>query len=181
MPHDRIAKYIEAIQNNGDKAAFNELYLLLESKLYNFAFSFIGEREISQEIVNDAFLKLWLNRGKLDTIKNLQVYLFVLIKNASLNYLRNISFKQINEPQLTERFYFTVAADPSQLLISKELQKRLLKEIDKLPPRCKLIFKMIKEDELSCNEVAAVLGLSNKTVFAQLSIALLKIESALKL
>ncbi|GGH00224.1 RNA polymerase sigma-70 factor [Mucilaginibacter phyllosphaerae] len=181
MFHDRVAKYIEAIQNNGDKTAFNELYLLLEAKIYNFAFSFLGERETAQEITNDAFLKLWLNREKLSAINNLQVYLYVLVKNACLNHLRSVSLKQIKEPQLTERFYFTISTDPSQLLISKELKERLLKEINKLPPRCKLIFKMVKEDDLSCNEVAAILGLSNKTVFAQLAIALARIEAALGL
>jgi RNA polymerase sigma-70 factor (ECF subfamily) len=65
------------------------------------------------------------------------------------------------------------------LLISKELQTKVLKAVNGLPARCKLIFKMVKEDDLSCNEVAAILGLSNKTVFAQLSIALKKLDDAL--
>ena len=55
----------------------------------------------------------------------------------------------------------------------------VLKAVNSLPPRCKLIFKMVKEDELSCNEVADILGLSNKTVFAQLAIALKKLDEAL--
>jgi RNA polymerase sigma-70 factor (family 1) len=170
---------IRRIQVNGDEAAFEELYRLHEAKLYSFACSFLGDREVAQEIVNDAFLKIWLGRGSLDTIKNLQVYLYVLVKNACLNHLRSVSSKKIKELQLTESYYFHLSVDPSQLLISKELQRKVLKAINELPPRCKLIYKMVKEDDLSCNEVAAILGLSNKTVFAQLAIAIKKLDDSL--
>ena len=170
---------IRRIQVNGDEAAFNELYELHAARLYKFAYSFLGEREAAQEIVNDAFLKIWMGRESLDNIKNLQVYLYVLIKNACLNHLRSSSSKKIKELKLTETYYFHLSVDPSQLLISKELQTKVLKAVNGLPARCKLIFKMVKEDDLSCNEVAAILGLSNKTVFAQLSIALKKLDDAL--
>jgi DNA-directed RNA polymerase specialized sigma24 family protein len=73
---------IRRIQVNGDEAAFNELYELHTARLYKFAYSFLGEREAAQEIVNDAFLKIWIGRESIDNIKNLQVYLYVLIKNA---------------------------------------------------------------------------------------------------
>lgn len=180
MPHiESTNDRIRRIQLNGDEAAFNELYELHEAKLYKFAYSFLGSREIAQELVNDAFLKIWIGRENLDSIKNLQVYLYVLIKNACLNHLRSVSSKRIKELQLTETYYFHLSVDPSQLLISKELQSKVLKAVNGLPPRCKLIFKMVKEDDLSCNEVATILGLSNKTVFAQLTIALKKLDEAL--
>ncbi|WP_183559821.1 RNA polymerase sigma factor [Mucilaginibacter sp. SP1R1] len=170
---------IRRIQIDGDEAAFNELYELHEAKLHKFAYSFLAEREAAEEIVNDAFLKIWLARERLNNIKNLQVYLYVLIKNACLNHLRSSSSKKIKELQLTESYYFHLSVDPSQLLISKELQIRVLRAVNSLPPRCKLIFKMVKEDDLSCNEVADILGLSNKTVFAQLAIALKKLDDTL--
>jgi len=170
---------IRRIQVNGDEAAFEELYSIHEAKLYAFACSLLGDREVAREIVNDAFLKIWLGRSNLDTIKNLQVYLYVLIKNASLNHLRSASSKKIKELQLTESYYFHLSVDPAQLLISKELQSKVLKAVNELPPRCKLIYKMVKEDDLSCNEVAAILGLSNKTVFAQLAIAIKKLDGSL--
>jgi RNA polymerase sigma-70 factor (family 1) len=170
---------IRRIQVNGDEAAFEELYSLYEAKLYSFACSFLGDREVAQEIVNDAFLKIWLGRSSLDTIKNLQVYLYVLIKNACLNHLRSTSSKKTKELQLTESYYFHLSVDPAQLLISKELQGKVLKAVNELPPKCKLIYKMVKEDDLSCNEVATILGLSNKTVFAQLAIAIKKLDDSL--
>lgn len=170
---------IRRIQIDGDEAAFNELYQLQEARLLKFATGFVDDREAAEEIVNDVFLKIWLRRQTPVAVRNVQVYLYVLTKNACLNHLRSISSKRVKELQLTEAYYFHLSVDPAQLLISKELQVKVLRAVNCLPPRCKLIFKMVKEDDLSCNEVATILGLSNKTVFAQLTIALKKLDDVL--
>jgi RNA polymerase sigma-70 factor (family 1) len=171
---------IHQIQFNDDESAFNELYKHYVVKLYQFAYSFLDDREAGEEIVNDVFLKIWVGRKKLDSVRNLQVYLYVAVKNACLNHLRSISSKKIKEIKVTEAYYFHLSVDPAQLLISKELKTKVLNAVNELPPRCRLIFKMVKEDDLSCNEVATILGLSNKTVFAQLTIALKKLDQALR-
>ena len=171
---------IHRIQFNDDESAFNELYKHYVVKLYQFAYSFLDDREAGEEIVNDVFLKIWVGRQKLDSVRNLQVYLYVAVKNSCLNHLRSISTKKIKEIKVTEAYYFHLSVDPAQLLISKELKTKVLNAVNELPPRCRLIFKMVKEDDLSCNEVATILGLSNKTVFAQLTIALKKLDQALR-
>lgn len=172
---------IHRIQFNDDESAFNELYKHYVVKLCQFTYSFIDDREAGEEIVNDVFLKIWVGRQKLDSVRNLQVYLYVAVKNACLNHLRSISSKRIKELKVTEAYYFHLSVDPAQLLISKELKTKVLNAVNELPPRCRLIFKMVKEDDLSCNEVATILGLSNKTVFAQLTIALKKLDQALRM
>ena len=174
-----IQDLIRRIQINQDESAFNELYRQQFGKLFQFAYSFLGDKEPAEEIVNDIFLKVWLNRKDMGQVLNIQVYLYVTVKNACLNYLRGTSSKQLKEVNIAEAYYFHLSVDPAQLLISKELQAGLLTAVDSLPPRCKLIFKMVKQDGLSCKEVAAILNLSDKTVFAQLAIALKKLESIL--
>ncbi len=168
------------IQYEDDEIAFNELYKQQVLKLCQFASSFLDDKEASEEIVNDVFVKVWTSRNTLDKIKNIQVYLYVSVKNACLNWLRSASAKKNKELVIAETLYFHLSADPAQLLIGKELQTEILNAVNNLPARCKLIFKMVKEDGLTCNEVAAILSLSNKTVFAQLAIALKKLESAIR-
>jgi RNA polymerase sigma-70 factor (ECF subfamily) len=65
-------------------------------------------------------------------------------------------------------------------LVTDELRRRIEAAIEGLPPRCKLIFKLVKEDGLSAAEVAAILSISYKTVTTQLTIALRKLEEVLK-
>jgi len=174
-----IQDLIRRIHIDEDESAFNELYKLHVLKFYQFAHSFLDDGEAAEEIVNDVLVKLWTGRKNLDVIRNVQIYLYKSIKNACLNHLRSVTSKRNNEIKLTEAYYFHLSVDPAQLLISKELSYKVLNAVNELPDRCKLIFKMVKEDDLSCNEVAAILGLSNKTVFAQLSIALKKLDQAL--
>ena len=175
-----IQELVNLIQSDNDESAFNELYKQQIRKLSQFAYSFLNDKETSEEIVNDIFLKMWINRKTLDQIRNIHVYLYVSVKNACLNHIRSTSSKKNKELDLPETFYFHFSPDPVQLLISKELQTEILKSVNSLPPRCKLIFKMVKEDGLTCKEVADILNLSNKTVFAQLAIALTKIENFIK-
>lgn len=175
-----IAELLHRIQHNSDESAFNSLYKQQYVNLFRYAFSFLGDKEAAEEIVQDVFLKIWIGRHKLPVINNLQVYLYVAVKNASLNAIRSQNTKQLNEEYVNEVYYFQLAADPSQLLISKQLHASILIAVDGLPPKCKMIFKLVKEDGLSCAEVAQLLDLSPKTVFAQLAIALKKLEVTLK-
>jgi RNA polymerase sigma-70 factor (family 1) len=174
-----MQQLINRIRENADEFAFNELYRNHAHNFFRFAQSFVREREIAEEIVNDVLVRLWVERSKTDQIRNIQVYLYNSIKNACLNHIRSISSKRNNETKVTEAYYFHLSVDPSQILISKELSVTMLSAINNLPPRCKLIFKMVKEDGFSCKEVACILGLSDKTVFAQLSIALKKLHAIL--
>jgi RNA polymerase sigma-70 factor (family 1) len=173
-----MQELIHRIQFHDDEMAFNQLYKQNVVKLFQFAYSFVKEKEIAEEIVNDVFLKVWLDRAKLDTIRNLAVYLYVAVKNASLNYLNRISSKRTSFLISYEQSFelFVVQPNPEQLLIGKEMKVSLEQAVNQLPPRCRVIFKMIREDNLSANEVAQILEISHKTVFAQLSIAIKKIE-----
>jgi RNA polymerase sigma-70 factor (family 1) len=174
-----IQDLIRRIHIDEDESAFNELYKQYIVKLYQFAYSFLDDAEAAEEIVNDVLIRLWVGRRNLGEIRNTQVYLYTSIKNMCLNHLRSVSSRKSNEQKVFEAYYFHLSVDPSQLLISKELSGHVLKAVNQLPERCKLIFKMVKEDDLSCNEVASILGLSPKTVFAQLAIALKKLDYAL--
>jgi len=169
---------IHRIQYHDDESAFNQLYKQNVVRLFHFAFSFVKEKEIAEEIVNDVFLKIWIDRDKLHTIRNLSVYLYVAVKNASLNYFNRVSSKRDAIMDSFEpSFEFVLKdPDPEQLLIGKEMKLTIEQAVNQLPPKCKVIFKMVKEDHLTVNEVALILEISNKTVFAQLSIAIKKME-----
>lgn len=166
------------IQFAGDPLAFKELYEKKFLKLFQFALAFVKSRLIAEEIVNDIFLKLWHRRDRLNTIDNIDVYLYVSVKNAALNFLRRPEKKHISLDRIDIE-YLHIDTDPASVLITTELQKMIGKAINSLPPRCRLVFKLIKEDKLSYKEVAAILNVSVKTVDTQLGIALKKLERIL--
>jgi RNA polymerase sigma-70 factor (family 1) len=171
---------LHRIQFDNDETAFRQFYTDNVFRLFQFAFTFVQNREQSEEIVNDVFLKLWQNRSRINQIDNISVYLYVAVKNTAANYLRQQKGKERVDMEKHVVHHFYLSPDPEQLLITDELRKRIAASIDELPARCKLIFKLVKEDGLSASEVADILDISYKTVTTQLSIALKKLEAALR-
>ena len=171
---------LHRIQFDNDETAFREFYKEHVFKLFQFAFAFVQNKELAEEIVNDVFLKLWQKRGSLDSIGNINVYLYVAIRNTAANYLRKAaSRRRLDLDRLTVS-HFYLSPDPEQVMVTEELRKVIEYSINQLPPKCKLIFKLVKEDGLSSQEVAAILKLSYKTVNTQLTIALRKLEQTLQ-
>jgi RNA polymerase sigma-70 factor (family 1) len=171
---------LHRIQHQSDQQAFKQFYKSHFFRLYQFAYSYVHSKESAEEVVNDVFLNIWQKRATLDTIANINVYLYVAVKNASLNYLRK---KNLPEPVSMDDLsvhHLRLASNPETVLINRELQLRIRKAIESLPPRCRLIFKLIKEDGLSYKEVAAILEVSVKTVDTQLYLALKKLSHSLQ-
>ena len=175
-----MQRLLHRIQLDNDETAFKEFYKENVFRLFQFAFAFVSNKELSEEIVNDVFLKLWQQRSKISEIKNINVYLYVSVKNTAFNYLRTMSPKKIIGIEEISADHFYLSPDQEQILITDELKKIIEQSISQLPPKCKLIFKLVKEDGLSFSEVAAILGISYKTVTTQLTIALKKLEQILQ-
>lgn len=174
-----MQQLILRIQTEDDQQAFRKLYQLLFIKLYQFALSYLKKKESAEEVVNDVFLRLWEKRHTLSDIKNINVYLYVAVKNASLNHLRQSRRSAPLTLDDLEMKHIRLRINPEVGLVTKELRLKVQEAIEKLPTRCKLIFKLVKEDGLSYKEVASILDISVKTVDTQLYLALKKLSVSL--
>jgi len=163
-----------------NEAAFEALYKLYFVRLFRFCYSFVHQKESAEEIVNDVFLRLWEKRHHRPAIVNPQFYLYVSVKNRSLNHLRDNATVQTVE--IGERYdeYIRFDTNPETILLDAEGLQRIQAAINQLPPRCRLIFSLIKEDGLKYKDVSRLLEISVKTVEAQLAIALRKMAATLQ-
>jgi RNA polymerase sigma-70 factor (ECF subfamily) len=167
------------ISQYADQHAYAQLYMAYMPYLLKFANSIIKNNELAEEIVSDVFIKIWQNRAEIGRIENFKLYLYISTKNTALNYLSRHFRKEIIS--LEEMSFNTIMSpyNPEQLLITSEAVKKINHEIHRLPARCKLIFKLVKEDRLQYNEIARLLNISVKTIDNQMAIALKKISSAI--
>ena len=164
----------------GDEAAFTQLYLHFGKKLIQFAVSLVRSKEIAEELVEDVFVKLWANRSRIKEIENLTVYIYVSVKNKALNTLSHKAHELIAAPfDYLDTTVDEFTPDPYNLMITVEMMSRMREAIESLPPRCKLIFKLVREDGLKYKEVAEVLNISVNTIDVQMAIAVKKICTAL--
>jgi RNA polymerase sigma-70 factor (ECF subfamily) len=164
-----------------DETAYKELFFSFHKPLLQFSNSFVQSTETAEEVVSDVFIGIWERRRQLEEIKNLRVYLYICTKNASLKYLAK---QQKNIAITIDDLKVELESphnNPEQLLLTAEMRNRIQQAVNQLPPRCKIIFKLIKEDGLKYREVAEILNLSVKTVDNQLSTALRKIGNAINI
>ena len=176
---DYIKDLQQRIELYEDMKAYRELYDMLFHSLHRFSWSFVKSKEVAEEIVSDVFIKVWQIRSKITEIKNLKEYLYIITKNFSLNYItRNyknttVSLDEIDfEPAVN-------LGTPEDLSITVDIIRQVHNAVAQLSPRCRIIFQLVKEDNLSYKEVAAILNLSVFTVRNQLSIAVQKLSDAL--
>ncbi|MEP7165202.1 MAG: RNA polymerase sigma-70 factor [Ferruginibacter sp.] len=167
------------ITENNDDQAFGQLYMAYIHNLQQFANSIIKNHELAEDIVSDVFLKIWQNRANLARIDNFKLYLYISTKNTALNYLSRHFRKEIVSLDEMSLNIPAVSYNPENLLITSEAVKKIEFSIQNLPLRCRLIFKLAKEDGLKYNDIAKLLNISVKTIDNQMAIALKKISTAI--
>jgi RNA polymerase sigma-70 factor (ECF subfamily) len=161
-----------------DEQAYKKLFYHFYKPLCRFAYSLVKNTEDVEEIVSDVLLKLWLMEAKLGIVEDLATYLYKATKNSCLNYLQSATHKKDlvtdglsdNVPEL---FFEMPNAE------SSEVQILLEKTVNNLPPKCQMVFRLIKETGMSHKQVMEILDISQNTIETQMRIALRKIREQL--
>ena len=177
MTEQEVRRYLRKMSEQDSQTAFRDFYDMTYDRLFRIAFYYTHHEEWSQEIVLDVFMKLWEHRKQLLEITNIEDYCFILVKNASLNYIE----KEERRPTLsteTLHEHSDQAVSPEDALIS-ELFSRYVKALDRLPERCREVFIRIREEKQTYAQVAEELGISTKTVDAQLQKATIRLKEIL--
>jgi RNA polymerase sigma-70 factor (family 1) len=165
----------------GDEEAFKKIYYLFYKKLYLFSLALVKTKEAAEEITEDVFIRIWQKRSHISDIHNLRVYLYIATKNTALNYLSKKAKDNLTEPfdNINIDLYKSNVT-PEELMITAEMYRKIQLQVETLPPRCKMIFKLIREDGLKYKEVSDILNISVNTIDVQIAIAIKKIAVALK-
>ena len=166
---DNIKKWVWDIAVNDSMESFKLIHANYYMKLLRFVTMYIGETVVAEEIVSDSFLSVWESRQSLKAITNFNSYIYAVAKYKSVSYLRS------KQPQLVELdeecidMFIHTDTTPEQELISKEGVLKLNAAINKLPEKCKLAFKLVREEKMKYKEAAEVLGISQKTLEAHIA------------
>lgn len=140
--------------------------------LVAFANTLVNNPDDAEEIVHDVFLSYW-NGGQFREIKDdnsLKSYLFTSVRNQSLNHIRKSKVDYNDLPD--NDIYMDTDPGIVETIAAKEIQEKLAFLIEKLPGKCRQIFIMSRNYELSHKEIADLLDITPKTVENQISIAL---------
>ena len=156
--------------------AFTRLFDYYRNRIYSIVFKITRSTTISEEIVQDVFLKIWLRRDRLIEIENFNAYLFVVTRNHVYKALKQIA-KNYELTAFTEKDQLAGDNDSADLVMEKEYSSLLRKAIDRLPNQQKKVYQYIKEKGLKREEAAGLLHLSPETVKYHLAEAMKNIRN----
>ncbi|WP_412466263.1 RNA polymerase sigma-70 factor [Pedobacter sp. KLB.chiD] len=162
----------------GDEQAFSVLFFKYLPVLHIFASKFTKSDDAAEEIIQDAFLRVWLNRDKLAEVENVKAYLYKYVANESLSYLR----KKLKEERVVDAFMAKQRDSHNNTIETinlNEVTRIIAVAIDKLPEQRKNIYQLSRRDGKTIPEIAEILNISPNTVKNALVIALKSIRTHL--
>jgi RNA polymerase sigma-70 factor (ECF subfamily) len=153
--------------NQGSSSAFRIIFESYNKILYTCAMQLVKDKEQAEDIVSEAFTKLWQRHDVFHTEEHIKAFLFVATRNACLNYLRHIQRKTASQNELS---YLQRDKDDQDIItdmIEGELLRKIYPLIETLPSKCKTIFKLIYFEDASTDEVAEKLHITPRNVLNQ--------------
>ncbi|MCD8177782.1 MAG: RNA polymerase sigma-70 factor [Tannerellaceae bacterium] len=169
----------------GNVEAFEYTFRKYGPRLEAFARKFVIDPAEAEDIVQESFLKLWERRELLENV-SLTSYLFMLVRNASLNVLKHQAVADTNRIRMVdlrevERLYSVdFIEDPSTILMEKELTGSVDEIMEALPEKCREVFKLSRLSGYKNREIAEQLGISEKVVEKHIARALKRFREGLK-
>ncbi|MFZ1082766.1 MAG: RNA polymerase sigma-70 factor [Candidatus Kryptoniota bacterium] len=156
--------------NRGEETAIEAMFLVYYDGLCRFTQRLTNSRDDVEDLVQDIFVKIWMNREEWNPKGSIRAYLFKAARNQAFNFLKRRKAGEMTEGDNGQ--LLTAYSDPVEDMIDAEILERISRAIEKLPQGTKLVFTLNRQEGLSYSEIAEVLGISVKTVGNQISRAL---------
>ena len=169
--------------SRGDEGAFTQLFNAYHQRLGLYVYRLTESRPLTQEIVQDVFVRVWLRREALSSVSSFNAYLFTAARNHTLNALKQVARQRSGQAQL-EATLGALSSEPSDSDhgdIDPVEDYRLLldKAVEKLPGQQQKVYLLHRRQGLSHAEIALQLNLSVETVKKHMSLALRAIRQDL--
>lgn len=169
-----------------DLDAFEKLFKRFYKPLRAYAFRFVDDKDLSEDIVQDVFFEIWQRRESMrfedDAVKS---YLFRAVYNSSLNVLNKksqhlvYSLEPGKDIEVLEQYLSSSIQNSEQSLLLKELEEEIKAYIETLPPQCNKVFMLSRSYGLKNREIAEQLGISIKAVEKHIGKALFGLKEHL--
>lgn len=147
----------------GERHAYDKLFNTYWNPLFKSAFNILKDQKICEEIVQDIFIGIWKNRKNLEIKVSLEKYLFSCVRYQVFNQFRK------NQKNLRAELFENLEQrctyeNPESEVLYKELAQKVDSIVEELPEKCRLVYKMSREEQLSHKEISNRLNISPKTV-----------------
>jgi RNA polymerase sigma-70 factor (family 1) len=148
----------------GDEKAFRALFASYYEQLYRYIFGFIKSKQVSEELVMDVFLKIWLGRDLISQIEKFDAFLFRVAHNKSIDFLRSVARDPKFKDLLLENIQLANNVQSDSPVLMQEYETKLREAVSLLSPQRKKVYQLSREQDMTHDEIAAQLNLSKHTI-----------------
>ncbi|SDM33939.1 RNA polymerase sigma-70 factor, ECF subfamily [Catalinimonas alkaloidigena] len=139
---------------------FNELFLAHWQQCFALAYRLLQDQQMAEDLVQEIFMDLWHRRREL-SLQNPEAFLIRMIKNKAFTAL---SRTRLHERNLEILEKLARHPSPEEQYVAQELEELLHETVQELPPRCREVYQLKREEGLSTREIAERLCISDRTV-----------------
>lgn len=157
-------KELLARLSGGDQSAFTQLFYDHKDKLYSYIMHVTGSAAVAEDVLQDVFLKIWVNRSDMAAVDNFGAYLFRMAQNRAINGLRRQSRGALILAEISKDSEASESSTGEDILSGKEVRELLQQALDRLPAQQRRVFEMSRNEGLKYQEIAERLGISPSTV-----------------
>jgi len=173
---DQLPENLVQSFNEGSNLAFATIYNNCFDSIFFFTRSLVGVRQDAEDIAVDTFVKLWDQRGNFNDMDRIRGFLYTVARNACLDCLKHQRIKNLRREDIANTLLENGEMVFDREMISAQFRVLLKNEIEKLPAKCRTIFKMSYVDGMSNDQVAEHLQITTKTVINQKKLALARLR-----
>lgn len=165
-----------------DISLFQQLFDSYFQVLVTYAFRFVNDWQAAEDITQDVFMALWVKKEDVDFDQPVKPYLYRAVYNRSINYLNSaLMQKRIEGVDTIDELINQEILSYNQhdALLLKEITAEINNFVETLPPQCRNVYKLSREENLKNKEIAARLDISEKAVEKHITKALTEIRNHL--
>lgn len=158
-----------------DAISFKKQYLPYQQKLYRIAYRLLEDGDDAEDMVQEAYIKLWNKKEELFRVENPESYSVIILRNLCLDFIKTKARHKTNSMEAIE---YNLSEDTllTQQLEEREKVKIIEKIVDQLPEQQRIVMKMRHIDDCSPDEIESITGLSNVNIRVLLSRARKKVK-----
>ena len=169
---------VQQKEQHWDEKEFERMFHRLQPRLYAYCCKYINDSEFAKDIVQECFVNLWESKAEIEI--SYESYLFRAVHNRCISHFRSLQVHADYETSIRQKLneieIYPEAPGPLTELYLKEINELLQHCVEKLPEKCRLVFMMSRYQRMNNQKIADELGISIRTVEAQIYQALKKIK-----
>lgn len=162
---NQFTEWSQAIKN-GSKKSYSDFFRACYESYVRFAYRYVKSKDQACDLVQEAFIKLWKNREQLDSSKSMKSYMFTIVRNLSLNHIRDHKsrFESLDDNDRSGNALIIHQEQNNNDSYVEQTVQIIEQLIKKLPDRQREAFELSRFDGLQHDEIAEVMNISARTV-----------------